>query len=88
VGGTKIGGLLGLTLFLPITIFAAIPIRSHPGSQYTLGMALLGFVPWIGIPVLIWGIVTTNLAAIGITLYLLIGQWVVGRELIARGYMD
>jgi len=87
VGGSSIGGFLSLTVFLPIALFAAIPIPSHPGSRYTLGMALLGFVPWVGIPVLIWAIVSTNMLAIGITCYLLVGHWVVGRELVRRGYM-
>lgn len=87
MGGSSLGGFLAFTVFLPITLFAGIPIRSHPGSRYTLGMALLGFVPWIAIPALIWGIATTNAAAIGVSTYLLVGQWVVGRELVNRGYM-
>ena len=84
---TKSLVLLSWTIFLPITLFALIPVRSHPESHYTFGMALLGGLAWLAIPAFLIGLVARLWWLVGLSVYLFAGQYVVGNALRETGRM-
>lgn len=84
----RFGGILAFTIFLPITALGALPVPARPGSPYTLGQALVGFLTFLAIPVLVFALITQRWLLAGTCVYWWVGSKVLESQLRTRGYMS
>ena len=77
--------LLLRTLFLPITLAGARPFPTRPGSVYTQGMALVGFLATLCIPGVIAAVLTNQWEIAGMCAYWWLGAHVLRNEYRSQG---
>ena len=78
--------LLLLTIFLPILLIGARPFPTRPGSPYTQGMAVVGFLAWLSILGFVLSLVTGLWLVAGLCVYWWLGSKVLQSEYQYRGF--
>jgi hypothetical protein len=73
--------LVLMTIFLPIVLVHTWAVPTRPGSRWTMGMAIVGFLATLSLGGALAGLLTTTWLLVGVCLY-----WFVGTSLLALEY--
>lgn len=78
--------LILMTLFLPVVLTHWWPTPTYPGSRWTMGQAVVGFIATLCLPGFVIGLITGNWLLAWTCVYWWVGAFLLAREYRSRGF--